>query len=89
VPGRYDDPRVRDAVATAARACQRHGKLLMVGGIADLAILDDLAALGVCPLQLAGTDTELLFSGAAARAGKFAQWRRPAPARAPAGGGRS
>jgi len=46
VPGRYDDPRVRDAVATAARACQRHGKLLMVGGIADLAILDDLALLG-------------------------------------------
>jgi len=89
VPGRYDDPRVRDAVATAARACQRHGKLLMVGGIADLAILDDLAPLGVCPLQLAGTDTELLFTGAAARAGKFAQWRRPAPVPAPAPGERS
>ena len=71
VPGRYDDPRVRDAVATAARACQRHGKLLMVGGIADLAILDDLAPLGVCPLQLTGTDTELLFTAAAARAAKF------------------
>jgi 2-keto-3-deoxy-L-rhamnonate aldolase RhmA len=83
VPGRYDDPRVREAVATAARACQRHGKLLMVGGIADLAILDDLAPLGVCPLQLAGTDTELLFTAAAARAGKFAQWRHPAPALAP------
>ena len=89
VPGRYDDLRVRDAVATAARACQRHGKLLMVGGIADLAILDDLAPLGVCPLQLAGTDTELLFTGAAARAGKFAQWRRPAPVPAPAPGERS
>ena len=38
VPGRYDDPRVRDAVAAAAAACQRHGKLLMVGGIADLAL---------------------------------------------------
>jgi 2-keto-3-deoxy-L-rhamnonate aldolase RhmA len=80
VPGRYDDPRVRDAVATAARACQRHGKLLMVGGIADLAILEDLAPLGVCPLQLAGTDTELLFTAAAARAAKFTGWRRPAPA---------
>jgi 2-keto-3-deoxy-L-rhamnonate aldolase RhmA len=86
VPGHYDDPRVRDAVATTARACRRHGKLLMVGGIADLAILDDLASLGVCPLQLAGTDTELLFTGAAARAGKFAQWRRPTPPRAPAEG---
>jgi 2-keto-3-deoxy-L-rhamnonate aldolase RhmA len=89
VPGRFDDPRVRDAVATAARACQRHGKLLMVGGIADLAILDDLASFGVCPLQLAGTDTELLFTGAAARAGKFAQWHPPAPVPAPAPGARA
>lgn len=78
VPGRYDDPRVHDTVASVARACQRHGKLLMVGGVADLAVLDDLAPLGVCPLQLAGTDTELLFAGAAARAGKLAQWRAAA-----------
>lgn len=84
VPGGYDDPRVRDAVATAAQACQRHGKLLMVGGIADLAILEDLARLGVCPLQLAGTDTELLFTAAAARVAKFTGWRRPAPDAPPA-----
>jgi len=76
VPGRYDDPRVRDAIATAAGACQRHGKLLMVGGIADLAILDDLVPLGVCPLQLTGTDTDLLFTAASARAEKFVQWHR-------------
>ncbi len=86
VPGRYDDPRVRDAVATTAQACQRHGKLLMVGGIADLDILEDLTALGVCPLQLAGTDTELLFTGAAARAGKFREWRSAHAGAAPAGG---
>jgi 2-keto-3-deoxy-L-rhamnonate aldolase RhmA len=79
VPGRYDDPRVRDAVATAAGACQRHGKLLMVGGLADLAVLDELMPLGVCPLLLTGTDTDLLFAGAAARAEKFAAWRRPEP----------
>ncbi len=79
VPGHYGDPRVRDAVATAADACRRHGKLLMVGGIADLAILDDLVPLGVCPLQLTGTDTDLLFAGASARAEKFAHWLRPAP----------
>lgn len=81
MPGRYDDPRFRDAVATAADACQRHGKLLMLGGIADLAILDDLAPLGVCPLQLTGTDTDLLYAGASARAEKFARWRRPAAIR--------
>jgi 2-keto-3-deoxy-L-rhamnonate aldolase RhmA len=81
VPGRYDDPRVRTAVATAAGACLRHGKLLMVGGIADLAILDDLRPLGVCPLQLAGTDTDLLFAAASARAEKFTAWHRPVPSR--------
>jgi 2-keto-3-deoxy-L-rhamnonate aldolase RhmA len=81
VPGRYDDPRVREAVATAAAACQRHGKLLMLGGIADLAILAELVPLGVCPLQLAGTDTDLLFAGASARAEKFARWHRREPAR--------
>ena len=79
VPGRYDDPRVRDAVATVAGACQRHGKLLMVGGIADLAILGQLMPLGACPLHLAGTDTELLYTAASARAKKFAAWRRPEP----------
>lgn len=76
VPGRYGDPRVREAVAAVAGACQRHGKLLMVGGISDLAILDELMPLGVCPLLLAGTDTDLLFAGAAARAEKFAAWHR-------------
>ncbi len=81
VPGRYDDPRVRDAVVTAAAACQRHGKLLMVGGIADLAVLDDLMPLGVCPLYLAGTDTDLLFAAASARAEKFARWPRGEPGR--------
>ena len=75
VPGRYDDPRVRDAVATAADACRRHGKLLMVGGIADLDLLASLEPLGVCPLQLAGSDTDLLFAGAAARAKTFSHWR--------------
>jgi 2-keto-3-deoxy-L-rhamnonate aldolase RhmA len=79
VPGRYDDPRVREAVATVAAACQRHGKLLMVGGIGDLVILDELVPLGVCPLYLAGMDTDLLFAGAAARAEKFAAWRRSQP----------
>jgi 2-keto-3-deoxy-L-rhamnonate aldolase RhmA len=81
VPGSYDDPRVREAVAAVAGACQRHGKLLMVGGITDLAILGELVPLGVCPLYLAGTDTDLLFAGASARAGKFAAWRRPEPNR--------
>jgi 2-keto-3-deoxy-L-rhamnonate aldolase RhmA len=79
VPGRYADPRVREAVATAAEACRRHGKLLMLGGITDLSILDELVPHGVCPLQLTGFDADVLFAGAAARADKFTTWRRPAP----------
>jgi 2-keto-3-deoxy-L-rhamnonate aldolase RhmA len=64
VPGRYDDPRLRDAVATAAEACQRHGKLLMLGGIGDQAIYDALVPLGICPLVMTGTDTALLHQAA-------------------------
>ena len=74
VPGEYDDPRVRDAIATAAEACRRHGKLLMVGGVADLATLASFAELGVCPLQLTGMDTDLLFAEAQARASSWAAW---------------
>ena len=68
VPGQYGDPRVSAAVAALAGACQRHGKQLMVGGIADPARLRELDSLGVCPLRLTGTDTDMLYAGAAARA---------------------
>ena len=71
VPGQYADPRVTEAAAALAGACKRHGKLLMVGGIADLALLRDLDSLGVCPLRLTGTDTDMLHAGAAARAERF------------------
>jgi 2-keto-3-deoxy-L-rhamnonate aldolase RhmA len=68
VPGEYDDPRVRAAIATVAAACRRHDKLLMVGGIADFS---EFAALGVCPLYLTGMDTDLMFTEARARARHF------------------
>jgi 2-keto-3-deoxy-L-rhamnonate aldolase RhmA len=71
VPGAHDHPAVRDAVATAAAACRRHGKLLMIGGVADLATLGVLTGLGACPLYLTGTDTDLLYAGAATRAREF------------------
>lgn len=71
VPGQYADPRVTGAIAALAEAGRRHGKPLMVGGIPDPAMLDDLAPLGVCPLRLTGTDTDMLYAGAAARAERF------------------
>jgi 2-keto-3-deoxy-L-rhamnonate aldolase RhmA len=68
VPGQYDDPRVRDAISRAARACRHHGKLLMVGGISDQSSYDALVPLGVCPLVLTGMDTALLHQAANASA---------------------
>jgi 2-keto-3-deoxy-L-rhamnonate aldolase RhmA len=69
VPGQYSE--IRDAVATAAAACREHGKLLQLGGVGDLDLFKTLIPLGVCPLYLTGMDTDLLYAGAAARAGTF------------------
>ena len=68
VPGRFDDPRIEDAVATVAEACRRHRKLLMVAGIRDQSTYESLVPLGVCPLVLTGMDTMLLYQAAAASA---------------------
>jgi 2-keto-3-deoxy-L-rhamnonate aldolase RhmA len=67
IPGQYDHPLVHDAVATVAEACRRHGKLLMIAGVADRTIHASLARLGACPLYLTGMDTDLLYSAARAR----------------------
>jgi len=84
VPGRFDDPRLAQAVATAARACQRHGKLLMVAGIRDESVYQSLVPLGVCPLVLTGIDSILLYKSAAEsaeRAKTTHQTRRQTEAR--------
>jgi len=73
-PGRYDHPAVRDAVASVAEACRRHGKLLMLGGIGDLSVLASLSALGACPLLLTGMDTDLLFGAARLRVETLGAW---------------
>jgi 2-keto-3-deoxy-L-rhamnonate aldolase RhmA len=70
-PGQYGHPRVTEAVAALGAACARHGKPLMVGGIADPALLAAFTALGACPLRLTGTDTDMLYAGAAERAERF------------------
>ena len=71
LPGQYGDPRVTEAIAALGAACARHGKPLMVGGIPDPTLLARLAPLGVCPLRLTGTDTDMLYAGAAARTERF------------------
>ncbi|MDP9244856.1 MAG: aldolase/citrate lyase family protein, partial [Chloroflexota bacterium] len=82
VPGEYADRRVRDAIAAVAEACKRHAKLLMVGGVSDLETVASFAALGVCPLQLTGMDTDLVFAEAQARASKWVAWHEALVARA-------
>jgi 2-keto-3-deoxy-L-rhamnonate aldolase RhmA len=72
-PGVYEHPALRDAVAKAAEACRRHGKLLMLGGIGDRSLLESLSALGACPLVLTGMDTQLLFTSARSRAESFSK----------------
>ena len=62
-PGDYAHPALRDAIVTAAAACERHGKLLMLGGTADPA----LYALGASSLRLTGSDNELLYRAARER----------------------
>lgn len=76
VPGDYRDPRFREAVATAAEACRRHGKLLQLGGVGDLSIVESLLPLGICSLQMTGTDADMLFTSAESRVGKFVEWNQ-------------
>jgi hypothetical protein len=53
--------------AARSRACRRHDKLLMLGGVADQTQYAVLAGLGVCSLQLTGMDNDLLYSVAQQR----------------------
>jgi hypothetical protein len=46
----------------------------MVGGVSDLEALASFAALGACPLQLTGMDTDMLFAEAQARASRLTAW---------------
>jgi len=67
VPGQYEHPALREAIATVATACARHRKPLMLGGVADQALFASFVSLGVAPLQLTGMDTDLLYSAACRR----------------------
>ena len=67
VPGQYEHPALREAIATVAAACARHQKPLMLGGVADQALFASFVSLGVAPLQLTGMDTDLLYSAASVR----------------------
>jgi len=78
IPGGFADRRLKECVAIAGEACKRHGKLLMVGGISDLAIGGELIELGASQLHLTGFDTDMLFVAADQRSRRLIEWHRQA-----------
>ena len=74
IPGEFTSPRLRECVAAAGAACRRHGKLLMIGGFGDLKLLASMTELGVAPMYMTGTDTDMLFAEAKQRRDRFAEW---------------
>ncbi|WP_432730656.1 HpcH/HpaI aldolase family protein [Variovorax sp. W6] len=60
VPGDYRHPLVTEAFEAALRACERAGKPLSIGGIADAALNAELLARGAVPFLMTGIDTDVL-----------------------------
>ena len=76
IAGQFSDARLRKQIVKVADACKRHSKLFMLGGISDLDIVKDLLPLGIAPLFLTGTDTDMLYSAAEQRSHRISEWHR-------------
>ena len=75
-PGNVRDARIAQACADVAAAARRHGKIAVIGGIADDTHWHELLALGFAPLIFAGIDTDVI---AAALTQRAADWRTRMP----------
>jgi 2-keto-3-deoxy-L-rhamnonate aldolase RhmA len=73
-PGDFHSRQFRDAIAQVAAASRRHGKICVVGGVADLKIIEELLPVGVAPMMMTGSDIELLFSAARLRIEALERW---------------
>lgn len=69
----------RDAVTQVAAACRRHGKLCVIGGVADLKMVSEFLALGIAPLIISGSDLDLLFSACRTRVETLRRWHAELP----------
>ncbi len=67
-PGEARDPRIVKACLQVAAAAKRHGKLAVVGGVANADHFAELLAAGFSPLIFAGIDTDVMSLGLSARA---------------------
>jgi 2-keto-3-deoxy-L-rhamnonate aldolase RhmA len=66
IPGQVDHPKLRTAYERVAAACQKHGRILGVGGIRhNVPLQGDLVRLGA-RFVIAGTDTNYVLAGAKA-----------------------
>jgi 2-keto-3-deoxy-L-rhamnonate aldolase RhmA len=74
IPGDFQNPRIRECIATVASACAGHGKLCVIGGISDLALVREYLSLGVAPLIISGSDIEMLSSAAKLRSDTLKKW---------------
>ncbi|MER8447846.1 aldolase/citrate lyase family protein [Mesorhizobium sp. M1066] len=66
IHGQFTHPRMRQAFATIATACHRHGKFPGVGGIYDHDIMAEYIAAGA-RFILSGSDLSFMMTGAKAR----------------------
>jgi 2-keto-3-deoxy-L-rhamnonate aldolase RhmA len=68
IPGKFDDPRLRDAFARTVAACQANGKAVGMAGLSTWPeVMKDFVGLGV-RFASAGTDMTYLLRESAARA---------------------
>jgi 4-hydroxy-2-oxoheptanedioate aldolase len=68
IPGRYDDPRVRDAYARTIAACRKHGKHAGVGGLASRPdLIAEYVKMGARYVST-GTDLNFLLAAGTQRA---------------------
>ena len=74
IPGQYLDRQLEDAGRVVVSAVEAAGKLCMIGGISDAAILAYYLGIGFAPFLLTGNDTDLLFEGASSRAERWTSW---------------
>jgi 2-keto-3-deoxy-L-rhamnonate aldolase RhmA len=68
IPGRFDDPRIREAYTKVIAACRKHGKFPGMGGMYTPELLERHIGMGV-QLILSGSDFSLLMQAGKARAG--------------------
>ncbi len=70
VPGEVGHERVADAINTVALACKRHGKILGLGGVYDLALQERYIKLGA-RFVLSGSDQAYLIAAGSKRAAEL------------------